>query len=167
MSDKKSLDYIVSRLAYGFKIADKERREPAVVTEFVSLQDLAKRVGSKALERLKEWAELDLQEDEAVPFITLQGGGRKLGVAVINPEDVVQFMEDGILPTPEDLAYYSAGLVRNLVLAGQHALVEFRRPREVGEALLKAARFGARLHPQVVEFIGTPCCILTWYEDAP
>jgi len=37
MSDKNSLDYIVGELAYGFKMADKEWREPAVVTEFVSL----------------------------------------------------------------------------------------------------------------------------------
>jgi len=165
MSDQNSLDYIVSELAHGFKMADEERREPAVVTEFVSLQDLAERVGPKALERLKEFAELDLREGEDVPFITLQGGGRRLGVAVINLEDVVRFMEDGILPSPKDLAYYSAGLVRNLVLAGQHALVEFRRPREAGEALLKAARFGARLRPQNIELIGSPWCILTWYED--
>jgi hypothetical protein len=165
MSDKNSLDYIVSELAYGFKMADEERREPAVATEFVSLQDLAKRVGPKALERLKEFAELDLQEGEDVPFITLQGGGRKLGVAVINLEDVFQLMEDGILPSPKDLACYSAGLVRNLVLAGQHALVEFRRPQDVGEALLKAVLFGARLCPQNIEFIGSPWCILTWYED--
>jgi hypothetical protein len=165
MSDKNSLDYIVSGLAYGFKMADKEWREPAVVTEFVSLRDLARRVGPKALERLKEFAGLDLQEGEDVPFVNLQGGGRKLGVAVINLEDVVQFMEDGILPSPKDLACYSAGLVRNLVLAGQHALVEFRRPRDVGEALLKAARFGARLRPQNIELIGSPWCILTWYED--
>jgi len=165
MSDKNSLDYIVGELAYGFKMADKEWREPAVVTEFVSLRDLAKRVGPKALGRLKEFAGLDLQEGEDVPFVTLQGGGRKLGVAVINLEDVVRLMEDGILPSPKDLAYYSAGLVRSLVLAGQHALVEFRRPREVGEALLKAARFGARLRPQNIELIGSPWCILTWYED--
>jgi hypothetical protein len=55
-----------------------------------------------------------------------------LGVAVINLEDVFQLMEDGILPSPKDLACYSAGLVRNLVLAGQHALVEFRRPHGRG-----------------------------------
>jgi hypothetical protein len=165
MSDKNSLDYIVSELAYGFEMSDEERREPTVVTEFVSLQDLAKRVGPKALEQLKEWAELDPREGGDVPFITLQGGGRELGVAVINPEGVVRLMEDGILPNPKDLAYYSAGLVRSLVLAGQHALVEFRRPREVGEALLKAARFGARLRPQRIELIGSLWCILTWYED--
>jgi hypothetical protein len=165
MSDKSSLDYIVGELAYGFKMADKDWREPAVATEFVSLRDLAKRVGPKALERLKEFAGLDLQEGEDVPFTTLQGGGKKLGVAVINLEDVFRLMEDGILPSPKDLAYYSAGLVRSLVLAGQHALVEFRRPREVGEALPKAARLGARLHPQNIELIGGPWCILTWYEE--
>jgi hypothetical protein len=165
MPDKNGLDYIVSGLARGFQMADEERREPAVATELVSLRDLAKRVGQKALERLKEFAGLDLQEGEDVPFIALQGGGRKLGVAVINPEDVFRLMEDGVLPSPEDLACYSAGLVRSLVLAGQHALVEFRRPREAGEALPKAARFGARLRPQNIELIGGPWCVLTWYED--
>jgi hypothetical protein len=166
MSAKSSLDYIVGELAYGFKMADKDWREPAVATEFVSLRDLAKRVGPRALERLEEFAGLDLQEGEDVPFVNLKGGGKKLGVAVINLEDVFRLMEDGILPSPRDLAYYSAGLVRNLVLAGQHALVEFRRPREAGEALLKAARFGAGLRPQNIELIGAPWCILTWYEES-
>jgi hypothetical protein len=36
---------------------------------------------------------------------------------------------------------------------------------DVGEALLKAVLFGARLCPQNIEFIGSPWCILTWYED--
>jgi hypothetical protein len=74
-------------------------------------------------------------------------------------------MENGILPSPEDLASYSAGLVRNIVLAGQHALVEFGGPRKKGEALLKAVLFGARLRPQSIEFVGSLRCILTWYED--
>jgi len=53
MSDQKSPDHTASGPAYGLKMADKERREPAVVTEFVSFQGLAKRVGPKAPERLK------------------------------------------------------------------------------------------------------------------
>jgi hypothetical protein len=165
MSDKNSLNRIVSGLANGFKMADEKWREPTVVTEFVSLQDLAKRVDPKALERLKGLAELGPQKGKNVPFITLQGGDRELGVAVINLGGVAQLMEDGILPSPKDLAYYSAGLVRNIVLAGQYALVEFHEEQEMGEALLKAARFGARLRPQDIESVGGPWCILAWYEE--
>jgi len=70
MSDKNSLDYIVGELAYGFKMADEERREPAVVTEFVSLRDLAERVGPKGWSGLKNLRGLTSKKARMFPSST-------------------------------------------------------------------------------------------------
>jgi hypothetical protein len=167
MSDESSLDYIVSKLSYGFRLADEERREPTVVTEFVSLQGLAKKVGRGALRRLIGLMEPGPQEDDEFPLITLRAGGRSLNVAVIDLDDVIN-LEGGILPFFADLATYSAGLAQHIVLAGQSALFVFSRKalEKPGEEILQSAiRLGAYLRPQSVEFIDERRCILTWYEE--
>jgi hypothetical protein len=167
MSDRNSLDYIVSRLSSGFRLADEKRRQPAVVTKFVSLQVLAKKVGQEALGQLLELMEPGPQEGDEFPLIALQAGNRSLNVAVINLEDVID-MEGGILPFFEDLARLSAGLARYIVLAGQSALFVFSREalEKTGEEVLQSAiRLGAYLRPQSVEFVDKQRCILTWYED--
>ena len=167
MSDQNSLDYIVGRLSSGFRLADEERRQPAVVTEFVSLQGLAKRVGQEALEKLIELMESGPQEDDEFPLIALRAGGRSLNVAVIDLDDVID-LEGGILPFFEDLARFSAGLAQHIVLAGQSALFVFSEKalEKTGEEVLQSAiRLGAYLRPQSVEFIDKRRCILTWYEE--
>jgi hypothetical protein len=168
MSGENSLDYIVSKLSYGFRLADEGRRQTTVVTEFVSLQGLAEKVGREALEELIGLMESGPQEGDEFPLITLQAGDRSLNVAVIGLDDVID-LEGGILPFFADLAGFSAGLAQYIVLAGQSALVVFseemlKAPAE--KVLQKAIRFGAYLRPQSVEFVDERRCILTWYDES-
>jgi hypothetical protein len=168
MSDENSLDYIVSKLAYGLKMADEERREPAVATEFVSLQDLAEKVGQEALKRLIWLMESRPRKADEFPLIVLQAGGRILNVAVINPKDVLDLVESGIMPSFKDLAEFSAGLAQYIVLTKQNALFVFSQEEleKTGEEVLQSAiRLGAYLRPQSVEFVDKRRCILTWYEE--
>jgi hypothetical protein len=168
MSDKSSLDYIVDELAYGFKMAYKDWREPAVATEFVSLRDLAKRVGQEALKRLVWLMESRPQKADEFPLIVLQAEGKILNVVVINPKDVLDLVESGIMPSFKDLAEFSAGLAQYIVLTKQNALFVFSQEEleKTGEGVLQSAiRLGAYLRPQSVEFVDDWRCILTWYED--
>jgi hypothetical protein len=167
MSDKNSLDYILDRLSSGFGLADEKQCQPTVVTRFVSLRGLAKRVGQEALGRLIELMEPKPQEGGEFPLIALRAGNRSLNVAVINLEDAID-MEGGILPFFEDLARLSAGLAQYIVLAGQSALFVFSREalEKTGEEVLQSAiRLGAYLRPQSVEFVDKRRCILTWYDE--
>ncbi len=167
MSDKNSLDYIVSELSSGLELASEERRQPTVVTQSVSLQGLAERVGQEALEQLIVLMESGPQENDEFPLISLWAGDRSLNVAVIDPEAILD-LEGGILPSFEDLAKFSVGLAQYIVLAGQSALFVFNQEalEKLGEEVLQSAvRLGAYLRPQSVEFIDRRRCVLTWYEE--
>jgi hypothetical protein len=161
MSEKGHIEYIVGGLADGFRMVS-EGSKPNVVVEFVGLEELAKLVGHETLHHLADlkW------EDKPVPIFTLQGDGMKLSVAVTDLEREVSLMKEGVLPAPKALAFYSAGLVEFIVLAGQSALVKFRQEIS-GEIMRKAVSFGAWLFPHAVSNVGGMWCVLTWFKDPP
>jgi hypothetical protein len=167
MSGQNGIDYIVSRLSSGFGLADEEQRQPTVVMKFVSPQDLAKEVGQDALGRLIWLVGSGHQKGNEFPLIVLQVGDRSLNVAVTDPEAVSGLEKASILPSLEELAKLSAGLVQYIVLTGQNALFVLSQEASKtmgGEALQSAIRLGAYLRPRSVLFVDKRRFILTWYE---
>jgi hypothetical protein len=158
MIEKEEIEYFTRTLADGFWAADKTKSKLDAAVEIVGLEDLANRVGRETLGHL-----VDLErEDELVPIFTLRGGGMELSVAVIGFKEVLRLIRRGVLPSPRDLARFSAGLAEFIVLAGRSALVKFRID---GEILWKAVEFGVWLSPGDVTNVDGTWCVITWPDD--